>query len=107
MRHTLGVPRIQWTMAIKFIPHYSAIGLRFKRNTLGEEFIAALYEDFQRIGRDAIRRVAIERPGEYIRSIASLVIKRPISEPESVFDGISTERLEEIILAVDALIENQ
>jgi hypothetical protein len=75
------------------------------RNKLSEEFLHALYEDFVAHGREAIRRVAAESQGEYLRLIASVIPKQIGAERENVLASISAERLDEIILAVDAWIE--
>jgi len=42
---------------------------------LGEAFIAALVEDFEKHGVEVIERVRIEKPEAYIKVIASLLPK--------------------------------
>jgi hypothetical protein len=42
---------------------------------LGEAFIAALAEDFQKHGVEVIERVRIEKPEAYIKVVASLLPK--------------------------------
>jgi hypothetical protein len=48
---------------------------RGSRNKLGEAFIAALAEDFEKHGVEVIERVRIEKPDAYIKVIASLLPK--------------------------------
>ena len=48
---------------------------RGSRNKLGEAFIAALAEDFEKHGVEVIERVRIEKPEAYIKVIASLLPK--------------------------------
>lgn len=58
------------------------------RNKLGEDFIAAMYDDFSQHGAAVIAKVREERPAEYLRVVASLLPKvlqlegddRPASE---------------------------
>lgn len=45
------------------------------RNKLGEDFIAALHDDFQENGVAAIQMVRAERPHEYLKVIAGLLPK--------------------------------
>lgn len=46
------------------------VGARAK---LGEAFIAEMLSDFQKHGRDAIERVRVEKPDQYLKVIASLM----------------------------------
>jgi hypothetical protein len=48
---------------------------RGSRNKLGEAFIAALAEDFEKHGVEVIERVRIEKPEAYIKVVASLLPK--------------------------------
>jgi hypothetical protein len=48
---------------------------RGSRNKLGEAFIAALAEDFEKHGAAVIERVRQERPADYIKVVASLLPK--------------------------------
>jgi hypothetical protein len=48
---------------------------RGSRNKLGEAFIAALAEDFEKHGVEVIERVRIEKPEAYIKVIAMLMPK--------------------------------
>ena len=45
------------------------------RNKLGEDFFEALADDFENHGKDAIVKMREDRPGDYIRMMASLVSK--------------------------------
>jgi hypothetical protein len=45
------------------------------RNKLGEDFIAALHDDFQENGVAAIKAVRCEKPDAYLKVIASIVPK--------------------------------
>jgi hypothetical protein len=45
------------------------------RNRLGEEFLRALAEDFDRHGAEVIERVRVEQPSAYIKVVASLLPK--------------------------------
>lgn len=45
------------------------------RNKLGEMFLDALHDDFQKHGVDAIVKVRDDRPQDYLRVIASLMPK--------------------------------
>src|SRR5262245_25812653 len=48
---------------------------RGSRNKLSEEFVAALYGDFQDYGSAAIAACRVEKPDVYVRVIASLLPK--------------------------------
>ncbi|NVN06051.1 hypothetical protein HW509_10690 [Asaia spathodeae] len=43
------------------------------RNKLSENFVAALYADFEANGQQAIEMMRIEKPGDYVKVVASLV----------------------------------
>ncbi|GAB6854054.1 DUF5681 domain-containing protein [Asaia astilbis] len=43
------------------------------RNKLSENFVAALYADFEENGQQAIEMMRIEKPGDYVKVVASLV----------------------------------
>jgi Family of unknown function (DUF5681) len=45
------------------------------RNKLSEDFVAALYDDFQEHGSAAIAACRVEKPDVYVRVIASLLPK--------------------------------
>lgn len=45
------------------------------RNKLGEAFVKALHEDFEKNGVAAVERVRDEKPDQYLKVIASLLPK--------------------------------
>ncbi len=65
-------------MVAKFEPGQSGnpagrpVGARAK---LGEAFVAEMLADFLKHGRDAIKRVRVEKPDQYLKVIASLLPK--------------------------------
>ncbi len=62
------------------------------RNKLGEDFIAALHEDFQANGTAAIIKVRSEKPDQYLQDIASIVPK-DLNVNVNNFDGMSDDEL--------------
>lgn len=62
------------------------------RNKLGEDFIAALHEDFQAHGKAAIVKVRAEKPDQYLKVIASIVPK-DLNVNVNNFDGMSDDEL--------------
>jgi hypothetical protein len=69
------------------------------RHKLSEDFLKALAEDFENHGKDAIERMREERPGDYIRVIASLVPKDlnlNVNEYEHWTDEQLADRLEKL-----------
>jgi hypothetical protein len=65
---------------------------RGSRNKLGEDFLHALAEDFERHGTEAIERVRIEKPEAYLKVIASL-LPRDLNLNVSKYDHLSDEQL--------------
>lgn len=59
----------------RFLPGNSGFGGRPKgaRSKLGEAFLQALHDDFAEHGIEAIKRVRVEKPDAYVRTIASLL----------------------------------
>lgn len=68
------------------------------RNRLGEAFVAALADDFDKHGVLAIETVRTERPHEYLKVVASLLPKQ-VEIKEGAFDGIGDEELSALIVA--------
>jgi hypothetical protein len=68
------------------------------RNRLGEAFVLALAEDFDKHGVTAIATVRDERPHEYLKVVASLLPKQ-VEIKEGAFDGIGDEELSALIVA--------
>jgi hypothetical protein len=62
------------------------------RNKLGEDFIQALADDFERHGVEAIERVRIEKPEAYLKVIASLLPK-DLNLNVTKYDHLTDEQL--------------
>ena len=62
------------------------------RNKLGEDFLQALADDFERHGAEAIERVRIEKPDAYLKVIASLLPK-DLNLNVSKYDHLTDEQL--------------
>jgi Family of unknown function (DUF5681) len=62
------------------------------KNKLAESFIADLFDDWQQRGPDVIKRVAEERPHEYLKIIAHLLPK-DVNLKVSNLDDLSDEQL--------------
>lgn len=75
------------------------------RNKLGEAFIAALHDDFQENGVDAIKQVRINKPHEYLKVVASILPKElKISTESDLSDEQLDKRIREIAAAVNAVL---
>ena len=69
------------------------------RHKLSEDFIRALAEDFENHGKDAIVKMREDRPGDYIKVIASLVPKDlnlNVNEYEHWTDEQLADRLDQL-----------
>ena len=66
-----------------------------------------LAEDFDLHGRKAIKAMREEKPSEYIKVVASLMPKQLEEVATDPLDGISDERLEEMIAVLDRMVEEQ
>lgn len=73
------------------------------RNKLGEDFIAALANDFSKNGVKAIEKVRTDRPDVYLKVIAQIVPKE-LTIKTDVFDGFTDEQLTAILLAARAAL---
>jgi hypothetical protein len=62
------------------------------RNKLGEDFIQALADDFERHGAEVIERVRVEKPEAYIKVVASLLPK-DLNLNVSKYDDLTDEQL--------------
>lgn len=72
------------------------------RNKLGEDFVSALYEDFQTHGIKAIEAVRADKPAEYLKVIASLLPKEiKISDDRDLSDDELDKRIRLLALALD------
>ena len=66
------------------------------RNKLGEGFLRELADSFEEHGRDAIERMRQDRPGDYIRMIASLMPKETTQSIDP-YAELTDEQLAECI----------
>lgn len=67
------------------------------RNKLGEDFIAALAEDFAQHGKPAIEKVRCEKPDQYLKVIAQVVPKEVHYKMDEV-DELSDDAIEAKLL---------
>ncbi len=72
------------------------------RNKLGEQFVQALQQDFEKHGQAAIEAVRYERPQDYIKVIASLLPKEMVIRSE--LEDMTEDQLLERIRRLDAEI---
>lgn len=71
------------------------------RSKLGEDFIAALQEDFQEGGVAAIQAVRTERPHEYLKVIASLLPKElKVTTESDLTDDQLDQRIKQLASAI-------
>ena len=73
------------------------------RNKLGEDFIAALHDDFQAHGVQAIQTVREKKPDQYLKVIASIMPK-DINLNVNALGEMSDDDLIERIRSLDATI---
>ena len=72
------------------------------RNKLGEDFIAALHDDFQEHGVQAIREMRADKPAEYVKVIASLLPKEiKLTDERELSDAELVERIRQFAGALD------
>lgn len=72
------------------------------RNKLGEEFIAALHEDFQQHGVAAITEMRETKPAEYVKVIASLLPKEiKLTDERELSDADLIDRIRQFAGALD------
>lgn len=69
------------------------------RNKLGEEFLEALADSFHRDGADAIERVRVNDPVQYVKVIASIL---PREVTVTTYADMSDEELDQRIKALAA-----
>jgi Family of unknown function (DUF5681) len=65
---------------------------RGSRNKLSDDFVAALYDDFQDHGSAAIAACRVEKPDVYVRVIASL-LPRDVSIKVQQLDDLTHDQL--------------
>jgi hypothetical protein len=75
---------------------------RGSRNKLGEDFIAALYEDFQVNGADVIQTVRTDKPDQYLKVIASILPKE-LHVRDVSLDEMSDDELADLLDAVRSI----
>ena len=68
------------------------------RNKLGEAFIAALHDDFQEHGVEAIEIVRATEPAQYLKVIAAIVPKE-LNIKHDAFDGVTDEQIAALVAA--------
>lgn len=62
------------------------------RNRLGEAFVSALMDSFEKNGADAIRRVLEDKPADYLKVIGNLVPKEMTgADGAPLFEGITVQ----------------
>ena len=66
---------------------------RGSRNKLGEDFIAAVYEDWYEHGPAVLARVREQDPAAYLKITASLVPSRLDVAPANRFEAMSAKEL--------------
>lgn len=74
------------------------------RNKLGEAFIEALQEDFEKHGVEAIETVRCEKPDQYLKVIAS-ILPKDINLNVNQLGDMTDDELIERIRALDATIQ--
>lgn len=73
------------------------------RNKLGEEFLDALYSDFQENGAAVIARVRVDKPDAYLKVVASLMPRElKVDQPPRPITSFSDAELEALLH--DALV---
>lgn len=68
------------------------------RSKLGEVFLQALVDDFDKNGAAAIEATRLTKPEVYVKVVASLLPKQ-IEIKENAFDGVSDEELAALVAA--------
>jgi hypothetical protein len=66
------------------------------RNKLGEDFLKAMADAFEEKGRDALDAMIADRPGDFIRVVASLMPKETTQSIDP-FAELTDEQLAECI----------
>jgi hypothetical protein len=76
------------------------------RHKLGEDFLAALQQDFEAHGVSVIEKVREERPHEYLKVIASILPKELYVRADSI-EELSDDELEAGIKILRAMIASE
>lgn len=69
------------------------------RNKLGEEFIAAMHDDFMQHGKGVIETVRAEKPDQYLKVIASILPKE-LHVTDASLGDMSDDELIDLLAAV-------
>jgi len=75
------------------------------RNQLGEEFIAAMHDDFKKNGSGVIEQVRVEKPDQYLKVIASILPKE-LNINHTVMDDLSDDDLAQVLDSVRQLVSS-
>lgn len=73
------------------------------RNKLGEQFIADLYEDWQKHGVETLARVRDEKPDQYLKVVAS-ILPKDLNVNINQMDDLTDEQLIQRIRSLDSAI---
>jgi hypothetical protein len=73
------------------------------RNKFGEDFIAALHDDFTKHGVGVIEKVRIDRPDQYLRVIAA-VIPKELQVTNASLADMSDEDVIELVATLRSFI---
>ena len=74
------------------------------RNKLNEKFILALHDDFVEHGAAVIEKVRETKPEIYLKVIASILPRELHFKNESAFEGLTDDKLDEVIGSVRAVL---
>ena len=74
------------------------------RNKLNEKFILALHDDFVEHGSAVIEKVRKTKPEIYLKVIASILPRELHFKNESAFEGLTDDKLDEVIGSVRAVL---
>lgn len=72
------------------------------RNKLAEDFVAVLYEDFQKNGRAAIQKCREDSPETYVKVIAGL-LPREMHIKDSPLEDMSDDDIRDALARIAAL----
>jgi hypothetical protein len=73
------------------------------RNKLGEQFIADLYDNWQKHGAETIETVRAQKPDQYLKVIAS-ILPKDLNVNINQMDDLTDEQLIQRIRSLDAAI---
>lgn len=73
------------------------------RNKLGEAFIEAMHDDFEKHGSSVIERVRDEKPDQYLKVIAS-ILPKDLNVNINQMDDLTDDQLIQRIRSLDSAI---